>query len=463
VFDAAGNRLPSAITIQKPDISGIDNINTSFFGADVPEDDDVLPNFSGTSAATPNVAAIGALIREALPGASAAQIKAALQSTAVPLNGGQAGQWDPQGGFGLIDAFAAIRPFVSGPSVRIAKVSPNPTDTAVGTMKIIFSQQISGFDIADLQFRVQGGPNLLTGANTLRTRDGGRTWFLGNLSNLNAQPGTYTLTLADTGTPITNLAGLRLVSGASASFTKIAPPPPPAAPRDLSAQALDSDTIRLRWTDMSDNETSFTLQRAEDPDFQLNLVNINLPPNTTVYDDELPAGTTFYYRIRAFNDFSGGSTFSRTVLATTLSPGEVIVDNSSGRATVRGDWSVLPKQDFTFGSNFLSDDNSGKGTKSVRFTPNVLEEGDYYVYTRWTRSADRATNVPIDIYYDDDGHRAKKTLTVDQRNRGGAGWVLLGKFHFAAGTNGFVVIRNDGTDGTVIADAVRFLRAENAR
>ncbi|HWP39365.1 MAG TPA: hypothetical protein VNL70_00470, partial [Tepidisphaeraceae bacterium] len=150
-------------------------------------------------------------------------------------------------------------------------------------------------------------------------------------------------------------------------------------------------------------------------------------------------------------------------LATTLSPGEAIVDNSSGRATVRGDWSVLPKQDFTFGSNFLSDDNSGKGTKSVRFTPNLLEEGDYYVYTRWTRSADRATNVPIDIYYDDDGHRAKKTLTVDQRNRGGAGWVLLGKFHFAAGTNGFVVIRNDGTDGTVIADAVRFLRAENAR
>jgi hypothetical protein len=34
--------------------------------------------------------------------------------------------------------------------------------------------------------------------------------------------------------------------------------------------------------------------------------------------------------------------------------------------------------------------------------------------------------------------------------------VLLGTFEFAVGTSGFVRIRTDGTDGHVIADAVRF-------
>ncbi len=57
------------------------------------------------------------------------------------------------------------------------------------------------------------------------------------------------------------------------------------------------------------------------------------------------------------------------------------------------------------------------------------------------------------------GLRARvATRTVDQRQSGGQ-WVPLGTYPFTAGTEGSVLIRTEDTDGHVIADAVRFVRA----
>jgi hyaluronate lyase len=38
----------------------------------------------------------------------------------------------------------------------------------------------------------------------------------------------------------------------------------------------------------------------------------------------------------------------------------------------------------------------------------------------------------------------------------GGEWNLLGTYSFAAGTGGSVTIANDGTNGYVVADAVKF-------
>ncbi len=48
-------------------------------------------------------------------------------------------------------------------------------------------------------------------------------------------------------------------------------------------------------------------------------------------------------------------------------------------------------------------------------------------------------------------------MTVNQR-ASGSQWNLLGTFQFDAGTAGNVVVRTDGTNGFVIADAVRLVR-----
>jgi large repetitive protein len=119
-----GSRAPLQIR-QKPDLSGPDGITTSFFvpgqtldttnpppGTGVPTTTNLnppnLPNFFGTSAAAPNLAALAALMRQLAPGTSSANIKAAMASSAIPLNGSAKGVWNVQGGLGLPQAPAAL-------------------------------------------------------------------------------------------------------------------------------------------------------------------------------------------------------------------------------------------------------------------------------------------------------------------------------------------------------------------
>lgn len=63
-FDTDGNPLPVPEVRLKPGVVGPDGGNTSFFFADSIRDDDNLPNFFGTSAAAPHVAAAAALVFE---------------------------------------------------------------------------------------------------------------------------------------------------------------------------------------------------------------------------------------------------------------------------------------------------------------------------------------------------------------------------------------------------------------
>jgi hypothetical protein len=61
-FDPDGRRLPRPDVRRKPEVSGTDGGNTTFFAADTVRDADAFPNFFGTSASAPHVAAIAALV-----------------------------------------------------------------------------------------------------------------------------------------------------------------------------------------------------------------------------------------------------------------------------------------------------------------------------------------------------------------------------------------------------------------
>lgn len=135
----------------------------------------------------------------------------------------------------------------------------------------------------------------------------------------------------------------------------------------------------------------------------------------------------------------------------------IILDAIPSEATIAGTWETSTSVSGFWGTNYLHDQSTGKGTKSVSFHPNLPDSGPYQVYLRWTTHANRATNVPVDILH----AQGKTTLTVNQ-TLNNATWVHLLTTNFNAGTNAQLVIRTDNTTGYVIADAARWLHVSNS-
>jgi len=136
LFDPSGNRhSPVPAPRQKPDFVGPDGINTSFFGFSIvfpgtpwPDNSTVsgcqndanYNNFLGTSAATPHAAAVAALMLQANPSLTPAQIYGAggvgaLQKTALPMPVGGNPTPDYLSGYGFIQADAALAALPPGP------------------------------------------------------------------------------------------------------------------------------------------------------------------------------------------------------------------------------------------------------------------------------------------------------------------------------------------------------------
>ncbi len=143
---------------------------------------------------------------------------------------------------------------------------------------------------------------------------------------------------------------------------------------------------------------------------------------------------------------------------------EVIVDNTTGGGAVvfsptgTTAWGVSSASPGYYGTDYRHDQNAAKGTKTVTFTPDLATAGYYEVFVRWTANSNRATNVPVSVTTLQ-GTVAAQSL--DQTVNGGE-WNSIGVYEFAAGTSGSVMLSNTGTNGYVVADAVKFTPAGSA-
>ena len=111
------------------------------------------------------------------------------------------------------------------------------------------------------------------------------------------------------------------------------PPPPPAsipAPSGLTATAASGTHIDLAWTDNSTNETGFRVERCSGAACtNFAQIGANTAANITAFADEfgVAAGTSYSYRVRAFNA-TDSSAFSTTATVVTGSPppaGQVLI------------------------------------------------------------------------------------------------------------------------------------------
>jgi hypothetical protein len=132
----------------------------------------------------------------------------------------------------------------------------------------------------------------------------------------------------------------------------------------------------------------------------------------------------------------------------------IIIDNGGTGSEVTGSWGNAGGYGF-HGTRWVSDGNTGKGTKSVRYTPAIMQDGLYEVFAIWSSHAtSREDRVPYTITHA--GAASPETIHVDQRVNGGS-WQSLGVFPFAAGDGGNVLLSNADTDNWIVADAVKFV------
>ena len=146
-----------------------------------------------------------------------------------------------------------------------------------------------------------------------------------------------------------------------------------------------------------------------------------------------------------------------SVLAPEKLPGIVVDDTRAKRV---GEWTESKTVRNFVGAGYLHDDNTGKGRKTVTFIPDLPRAGKYEVRLAYVPGTNRAAEVPVTVF----GADGEKTLHIDQREKPpiDGHFISLGVHRFEAGTQGFVMISNDGTKGSVIADAVQFLPADVA-
>jgi subtilisin family serine protease len=144
LFDSSGQPLdpPGGQMRQKPDIAGPDGGSDTFLGYVLGggaigscSNSGSFPNFFGTSAATPHVAAVAALLLQQFPGINPSALYTALKSGTAAITNYSGDATHPPsvnytGGYGFLQAQSALAALPSAPDVTL---NLSPTTINVGS------------------------------------------------------------------------------------------------------------------------------------------------------------------------------------------------------------------------------------------------------------------------------------------------------------------------------------------
>jgi len=104
---------------------------------------------------------------------------------------------------------------------------------------------------------------------------------------------------------------------------------PPAAPSGLSATPQSGTEVQVTWSDNSDDEDQFKVDRRESgtaPWVRVATTGANATSHT---DSGLTLGTKYYYKVKAWNAACGNSDYSNVDDATTSTSGYVRISDAS--------------------------------------------------------------------------------------------------------------------------------------
>jgi hypothetical protein len=182
----------------------------------------------------------------------------------------------------------------------------------------------------------------------------------------------------------------------------------PIPPTNLTLTNISPTQIDLSWTDNSNNETGFKIERKKgtDPYAIVGSVNVNV---TTFSDTNLIPNVTYAYKVYAFNANAKSSTNSNEVAVTTSTPivaptltttlpssittttassGGNIESDGGAIITVRGVvWSATTNPTITLTTNTINGTGSGSFTSAIS---GLIPSSTYYLRAYATNSAGTA-------------------------------------------------------------------------
>ncbi|WP_020531130.1 PA14 domain-containing protein [Flexithrix dorotheae] len=163
----------------------------------------------------------------------------------------------------------------------------------------------------------------------------------------------------------------------------------PVPPRNLSISSVTGETVELSWLDAAYNEKGYEIYRSIGESGPFDLLNPGgTASDVTSYTDNTVSGsTTYFYKIKAFND-NGISDFSEAVSVTTpnaspvLSPIGAISAKTEETTTINitasdGDPADILTLSATNLPSFVTFVDNGNGSGDLIINPTSTDAGTY--------------------------------------------------------------------------------------
>ncbi|MFC5454114.1 FAD-dependent oxidoreductase [Prosthecobacter fluviatilis] len=133
----------------------------------------------------------------------------------------------------------------------------------------------------------------------------------------------------------------------------------------------------------------------------------------------------------------------------------IVLDDTDAKVT--GEWHESGAAQTFLGDGYSHDGNAKDGKCSLRFEPKLTKPGKYRLMLASPPNSNRASNALVEVQYAD----GVKKLKVDLKSpKAGEGlfWIDLGDYE--CGNDTAITISNEGADGYVVVDGVRWLPVE---
>ncbi len=130
----------------------------------------------------------------------------------------------------------------------------------------------------------------------------------------------------------------------------------------------------------------------------------------------------------------------------------IVMDDAEAKVT--GEWTESGAAKAFIGDGYRHDGNTKNGKSSLRFEPKLAKPGKYRLMLASPPNNNRASNAPVEVQHVDGVKKMKIDLRSPKEGEG-LYWTDLGEYE--CGNDTAITISNEGADGYVVVDGVRWL------